>query len=87
MVFIAQFTVCRLKNVDIKVHETVILPVVLRRYETWSSKLRNEHRLRVFEKTVPRRIFERRRDEVTGVQSNCLIKSFIFYTIPRILLG
>jgi hypothetical protein len=66
MLFIVQFTVYRLKNVEIKVHETVILPVVLLGYKTWSSKLRNERRLRVFKKTVLRRLFERRGDEVTG---------------------
>ena len=34
--------------------------------ETWSLTLREERKLRVFEKMVLRRIFEPRRDEVTG---------------------
>jgi hypothetical protein len=34
--------------------------------ETWSLTLREEHRLRVFEKRVLRRIFGPKRDEVTG---------------------
>jgi len=34
--------------------------------ETWSLKLREERRLRVFEKRVLRRIFGPKRDEVTG---------------------
>jgi hypothetical protein len=34
--------------------------------ETWSLTLREEHRLRGFENRVLRRIFEPRRDEVTG---------------------
>jgi hypothetical protein len=34
--------------------------------ETWSLTLREEHRLRVFENTVLRRIFGPKRDEVTG---------------------
>jgi hypothetical protein len=34
-------------------------------FETWSLTLREEHRLRVFENRVLR-IFERKRDEVTG---------------------
>jgi hypothetical protein len=33
---------------------------------TWSLTLREEHRLRVFENKVLRRIFGPRRDEVTG---------------------
>jgi hypothetical protein len=38
--------------------------VVLYRYETWSLTLREEHRLRVFENRVPKRIFGRKRVEV-----------------------
>jgi len=34
--------------------------------ETWSLKLREESRLRVFENRVLRRIFGSRRDEVRG---------------------
>jgi hypothetical protein len=39
--------------------------VVLYGCETWSLSLREEHRLRVFENRVPRRIFGPKRDEVT----------------------
>ena len=41
------------------------MPVVLHGYETWSLKLREERRLRVFENRVLRRIFGPKRDEVT----------------------
>ena len=44
----------------------VILLVVLCGCETWSLKLREERKLRVFENMVLRRIFGPRRDEVTG---------------------
>jgi hypothetical protein len=40
--------------------------VVLYGYETWSPTLSEEHRLRVFENRVLRRIFGPKRDEVTG---------------------
>ena len=50
----------------IRLHRTIILPVVLYGCETWSLTLREERRLRVFENRVLRRIFEPRRDEVTG---------------------
>ena len=43
-----------------------ILPVVLYGCETWSLTLREEHRLRVFENRVLRRIFGAKRNEVTG---------------------
>jgi hypothetical protein len=36
------------------------------RRETWSLLLREEHRLRVFENRVPRRIFGPNMDEVIG---------------------
>jgi hypothetical protein len=39
---------------------------VLYRCETWSLTVREEHKLRVFENRVLRRIFGRRRDGVTG---------------------
>jgi hypothetical protein len=47
-------------------HKTIILPVVLYRCETWSLTLREEHRLRMFEDRVQRRLFVPKRDEVTG---------------------
>jgi hypothetical protein len=43
--------------VHIKIYETAVLLVVLYGYETVSLALREEHRLRVFEKRVQRRIF------------------------------
>ena len=52
-------------NVMMKIYRTIILPVVLYRCENWSLTLREEHRLRVFENRVLRRIFGPRRDEVT----------------------
>jgi hypothetical protein len=48
------------KNTKIRIYKTIILPVVLYGCETWSLTLREEHRLRVFEKRVLRRIFGRR---------------------------
>jgi hypothetical protein len=54
------------RNVKVKIHKTIILPVVLYGCETWSLMLREEHRLRVFENRVLRRIFGPKRDEVTG---------------------
>jgi hypothetical protein len=42
------------------------VPLVLHECETWSLTLREEHKLRVFENRVLRRIFGPKRDEVTG---------------------
>jgi hypothetical protein len=49
-----------------RIYKTIILPVVLYGCENWSLTLREEHRLRVFENKVLRRIFGPKRDEVTG---------------------
>ena len=45
---------------------TIILPVVLYGCETWSLTLRDECRLRVFEKRLLRRVFGPKREDVTG---------------------
>jgi hypothetical protein len=52
--------------VKIKIYKTIILPVVLYGCETLFLTLREEHRLRVFENAVLRRIFGPKRDEATG---------------------
>jgi hypothetical protein len=51
------------KNLKIKIHKTVILPVVLYGCKTWSLTLREEHRLRVLENRVMRKIFGPKREE------------------------
>jgi hypothetical protein len=43
------------------------LPVVLSEHETWTVTLREERRLRVFERRVLREVFRPRSDEITGV--------------------
>jgi len=53
------------KNVKIEINRTVILPVVLYGCKAWSLTMRDEHRLRVSEGRVLRRIFGPKRDEVT----------------------
>jgi hypothetical protein len=54
------------KNIKITIYRTIILPVVLYWCETLPLTLREECRLRVFEKRVLRRIFGSKRDEVRG---------------------
>jgi hypothetical protein len=54
------------KNLKLKIYRTIILPVVLYGCEAWSPTLREEHRLRVFENRVLRRVFGPKRDKVTG---------------------
>jgi hypothetical protein len=51
------------KNLKIKIHKTIILPVVLHKHETWSHT-KEKHRLRVFENRVLRRLFGCKREKV-----------------------
>jgi hypothetical protein len=52
-----------IKNLKIKIYKTVIFPVVLYGYETWSLTLGEGHKLRVFENRVLRKIFGPKREE------------------------
>jgi hypothetical protein len=55
--------------------------VALYGYETWSLTLREEHRLRVLENRVLRRIFGSKRVEVTGrTEITALRGTFAKYT-------
>jgi hypothetical protein len=48
------------KYMNVRIYKTIILPVVLYERETWSLKLREEHKLRVFGNRVLRRILGKR---------------------------
>jgi hypothetical protein len=54
------------KNIKIKVHKTIILPVALFGCDILPLTLREEYGLRVFENRDLRRIFGRKSDEVKG---------------------
>jgi len=63
------------------------LVVVLYGCETWSLALREERRLRVFEKRMLRRIFGPKRDEVKGSGENYIMRSLVMCTPYPILFG
>jgi hypothetical protein len=73
--------------IKVKICKTIILPLVLYGCDTWSLTLREEHRLRVFENRVHRRIFGPKWVEVTGNGGSFTISSFIICTNPQISLG
>jgi hypothetical protein len=50
---------------ELKIYKTTILPAFLYVCETWSPALREEHRLRVFENRVLRRVSGPNSEEVT----------------------
>jgi len=53
-------------NTKTNIYRTIIFPVVVYGCETWSLTMTEEHRLRVFENGVLRKIFKPKRDEVMG---------------------
>jgi len=55
------------KNLKILIYRTIILPVILYGCETLSLTLREEHRLRVFENRMLRKVFGPKRNKVTGM--------------------
>ena len=63
--FVFQFAIQKYKD---WIYGTIMLPVLLYGREIWSPTLVEERRLRAFENTVLRRIYGRKRDEVTGVE-------------------
>jgi hypothetical protein len=53
------------RKLKVKIYKNIILQFVFYGFETWSLILREDHRLRVFENRVLRRIFGPKGDEVT----------------------
>jgi hypothetical protein len=53
------------KNINIRVHKTIIMPAVLYGCEICSLTLRQEYTLRVFDNSMVKGIFGARRNEVT----------------------
>jgi hypothetical protein len=75
-----------IKKLKIKIYRTAVLPIVLYGCETWSFTLREEHRLKVPENRMLRRIFGSERDE-DGSGEYCIMMNFITCILHRILLG
>jgi len=75
------------KDINMKIYRTIILPVVVYGCDSWSLKLTDERRLRVFENRVLRRIFGPKRDEIQGSGEDYIMKSLIICPLHRILCG
>jgi hypothetical protein len=74
------------KDIEIKIHRTTILPIVLYGCETWSLTLRENRGVRVFENRVLRGIFGLERDEVTGEWRRLHIEELNdLYSSPNII--
>jgi len=56
------------KNIKLRIYRITILPVFLYECDTWSLKLREEHRLTVFVNRVLKKAFEPKRDAVDAFE-------------------
>jgi hypothetical protein len=63
---------------------SIFVPVIRNGCETWSLTLREEHRLRVFENRVLRRIFGPKRDKVRVNGENFITRSFMICTLSQV---
>jgi hypothetical protein len=73
-------------NLNIKIHKTIILPV-LYGWETWSLRLREEHRLRMFENRCWGGDLDLRRRKWREAAEGCIMRSFITCKLRQMLLG
>jgi hypothetical protein len=73
------------KKLKIKIYKTVILLLVLYGCETWSLTLREEHRWRVFENRVLRRIFGPKMEEDGSWQKLCNDDLHGLYSSPTLI--
>ena len=75
------------KNLKVKIHRTIILPVVLYGCATWSLTLREAPRLKIVENRVLRKIFGPKRDEVTGEWRKICNEELMICTPHRVFFG
>jgi len=75
------------RNIKIKTYSTMILPVVLYGYETWSFALRAEYRLKEFENGVLRKISGPKRNEVTGKGEDYGTRNSVIINSQQILFS
>jgi hypothetical protein len=75
------------KNIKVRIYKTIILPVTLYGSVISSVTLREEHRLRVFENGVLRRIFGPKGEAVTDCWRQLIMRSFIICALHQIVLG
>jgi hypothetical protein len=72
--------------VKVRIFKTIILPLVLYGCETWSLTVREEHKLRMFDNRVLRRIFGPKRDGVTRGWRKLHNEELLnFYSSPSII--
>ena len=75
------------KKLKVNTYKTIILPVVLYGCETWSLTLREEHRLKVFENKVLRKIFGAKKTKFQENGESYIMLSYMHCIFRLTLLG
>jgi hypothetical protein len=73
------------KNLKIKIYKTILLPLLLYGCKTWSLTVKEEHRLRVFENRVLRRL-ELRGKKRWEADEHCIMRNSVICTLCQILI-
>jgi hypothetical protein len=68
-------------NLKTKIQKTITLSVVWYKCQVWALTLREEHRLRVFENRVLRRIYGPKKNNWQEAGGDCVIRSLITSTL------
>jgi hypothetical protein len=82
--FVFQFAIQRIKNSDIQNYN---FSCFLHWCKTWSFTLREEHKLRVFDNGVLRKIFGSKEEEVTRSGNNYIMHKSVTCIPHRTLFG
>jgi len=79
---------CYTRDIKLKIHRTVVLPVVLCGCEAWSLTVREEHRLRLLERRELEEICGLKWENVTGEWIDRMNREDLcaLYTLPIILV-
>jgi hypothetical protein len=73
------------KNINIKIYNSVILPVTLYGCETWSITCWKKHRLKVFNNRMFRKIYGPKKDKVMGMEKTNKEELDDVYSSPYII--
>jgi hypothetical protein len=73
------------RNFKTKIYRTIILPVVLYGYETWSLTLREEHKLRLFENRALRGVYGPKGGQCDSTGEDYIMSSLMICTAHQLL--
>jgi hypothetical protein len=82
--FVFLYALCKGQFIIIMIYKNIIFLAVLYGCDALSLTFRKEHRLRVIDNRVMKRIFGLRRERVKRVGEGCIMRSFISFILSQI---